>query len=207
MSPASGAAPSHARDHAIVGQRAHAAQHAACPAPHQPDFAVALNPEGAAGAFGLGFLGWLDRKGVPDRAIAPRHGNGRASGHKQAARASRGVQMVAPRSIMACAKSPARASGVACPAQSGWRIVGRAPGSGSSIANRRAMTRSTLASTTLRGARTLSRPRQRRYRHQGRAARAASSVSGKRRPSRPRRGRRPADCAPGHNSQARPMRP
>ena len=51
-----------------------------------------------------------------------------------------------PRSIIPCAKSPARVSGVILSAPS--RIALRAPGSGSSIANNRETTRSTLASTT-----------------------------------------------------------
>jgi len=56
------------------------------------------------------------------------------------------VQIVAPRSIIAWAKSPARASGVIRPAAA-W-IAALPPGSGAPIANSRATTRSTLASTT-----------------------------------------------------------
>ncbi len=56
------------------------------------------------------------------------------------------VQTVAPMSISACAKSPARRSGV-IPSVSA-RIAGRALGSGSSSAKSRVTTRSTLASTT-----------------------------------------------------------
>jgi hypothetical protein len=56
----------------------------------------------------------------------------------------RAVQIVAPRSIIACAKSPARSAGVIASAAA--RIALRAAGSGSSISHNRATTRSTLAS-------------------------------------------------------------
>ncbi len=61
----------------------------------------------------------------------------------------RGVQIVAPRSIMACAKSPGRAAGTSC-STIAW-ICGLAAGSGVSIASNRAITRSTLPSTTAAG--------------------------------------------------------
>ena len=54
------------------------------------------------------------------------------------------MQSVEPRSMSACAKSPERVAGQIEAARR--RIVGLAAGSGSSSANRRATTRSTLAS-------------------------------------------------------------
>ena len=58
----------------------------------------------------------------------------------------RGVQIAVPRSIIAWAKSPASASGVIASAAA--RIAALPAGNGSAIANSRATTRSTLASTT-----------------------------------------------------------
>ena len=89
------------------------------------------------------------RGNVSDRrANAPRN----APIHGQSTQAGFfGVQMVAPRSISACAKSPARADGhqalrrgAGCPAL--------AAGNSSSTANSRATTRSTLPSTAAAGA-------------------------------------------------------
>jgi len=57
------------------------------------------------------------------------------------------VQSVAPRSIIACAKSPARRSGVSVAASR--FSSGLAAGSGVSMANSRATTRSILPSTGL----------------------------------------------------------
>ena len=57
-----------------------------------------------------------------------------------------GVQMVAPRSIIACAKSPARLTGVFTAVRS--RIEARAWGRGVPISYSRETTRSTLPSTT-----------------------------------------------------------
>ena len=66
--------------------------------------------------------------------------------HGQSAQAGFfGVQIVAPRSIIACAKSPARASGTSvCASAADLRLGGR---QSRSIANSRATTRSTLPST------------------------------------------------------------
>ena len=61
----------------------------------------------------------------------------------------RGVQIVAPRSIIACAKSPGRDCGTSRSTTS-W-IAGFASGSGVSIARSRVITRSTLPSTTAAG--------------------------------------------------------
>ncbi len=61
----------------------------------------------------------------------------------------RGVQIVAPRSIIACAWSPGRSAGVSGAANA--VSSGLAAGSGVSTANSRAMTRSTLPSTTVDG--------------------------------------------------------
>ena len=61
----------------------------------------------------------------------------------------RGVQIVAPRSIIACAKSPGRSAGVISAVRS--RISALAAGRGVSMANSRATTRSTLPSTTASG--------------------------------------------------------
>ncbi|MNT09440.1 hypothetical protein D3C72_1442230 [compost metagenome] len=61
----------------------------------------------------------------------------------------RGVQIVAPISIMACAKSPGLSAGVISPMRA--RISVLAAGRGVSIANNREITRSTLPSTTAAG--------------------------------------------------------
>ena len=61
----------------------------------------------------------------------------------------RGVQIVAPRSIIACAKSPGRVAGTSLSTIA--RICGLASGSGVSIASSRETTRSTLPSTTAAG--------------------------------------------------------
>ncbi len=61
-----------------------------------------------------------------------------------------GVQMVAPRSISACAKSPARRGGSSDAASALMR--GFAAGNSSSTANSRVTTRSTLPSTGTAGA-------------------------------------------------------
>ncbi len=60
-------------------------------------------------------------------------------------RGRREVHTVAPRSIIAWAKSPARRSGVSIRARSS--INGRAAGNGVSMASSRATTRTTLPST------------------------------------------------------------
>ena len=95
---------------------------------------------------GLGALG--ARRGrasaIPVRCPAQRARQGQSA---QAGR--RGVQIVAPRSITAWAWSPGRRSGVRAAA---WaRSAGRAAGSGVCTAWRRAITRSTLPSTTTAG--------------------------------------------------------
>ncbi|MNL47317.1 hypothetical protein D3C87_1700990 [compost metagenome] len=65
----------------------------------------------------------------------------------QSAQAGRfGVQIVAPRSIIACAKSPGRSGGVSSATFA--FMAGFEPGRGASIAKRREMTRSTLPSIT-----------------------------------------------------------
>jgi hypothetical protein len=65
----------------------------------------------------------------------------------QMAQAGRfGVQIVAPRSIIACAKSPGRSLGVSSVTLR--FIAGLEPGSGASMANSREITRSTLPSIT-----------------------------------------------------------
>ena len=58
-----------------------------------------------------------------------------------------GVQIVAPRSMVACAKSPGRPRGTS--AAVSRRISGRAAGIGVSTAWSRVITRSTLPSTTV----------------------------------------------------------
>ena len=77
---------------------------------------------------------------------SPRRRAAQSSIHGQSAQAGfTGVQIVAPRSISACAKSPARASGASVCARR-W-ISGLAAGNSSSTANSRVTTRSTLPST------------------------------------------------------------
>ena len=92
---------------------------------------------------GFGFFGAFTgkRAGSPvERAL-----HAFASGHSRHL-GSRAVQTEDPRSIIACAKSPARRAGVM--ASAAMRMGLRAAGIGVSIANSRATTRSTLASTT-----------------------------------------------------------
>ena len=60
-----------------------------------------------------------------------------------------GVQIVAPRSIRPCAKSPGRSAGTSASASA--RIAGFAFGSGVSTRNSRETTRSTLPSTAAAG--------------------------------------------------------
>ena len=120
-----------------------------------------------------------------------------------------GVQTVAPRSNSAWAKSAGRAiasgSAPSCPARR--RSIGLAAGNGSSTANSRATTRSTLPSTGTPAGRTRSpRPRPRCSRRcpaapAGRPDRAGS------RPPRPRLARRHAGCGRGRSSLAPPRRP
>ena len=94
---------------------------------------------GAAGLHGFGSLRGKDSGSPRARAAqAAIHGHSTQAGFL-------GVQMVAPRSIIACAKSPGARAGVSASARR--RISGLARGSGSSIANSRATTRSTLPST------------------------------------------------------------
>ncbi len=77
---------------------------------------------------------------------SPRRRAAQASIHGQSAQAGLfGVQMVAPRSISAWAKSPARAGGISVAVRR--RISAFAAGNSSSTANSRATTRSILPST------------------------------------------------------------
>ena len=102
--------------------------------------------EGGAAPLRLLGLGSAHRQqfriAVEDRAQSSRSGQSMQRGR-------RGVQMVAPRSIIACAKSPGRSFGTSLSSQA--RISVLASGSGVRMANRRAITRSTLPSTTAAG--------------------------------------------------------
>ena len=138
------------------------------------------------------------------RAPAPR--NASVHGHSTQA-GFFGVQIVAPRSIMACAKSPARRCGVSVAASA--RISGLAPGSSSSTAKSRAITRSILPSTGAgalvecdrgdRGGRIGADAGQR-------AQAPPRSRETCRRAARPRPARRHAGCARARSSRAPPRR-
>ena len=80
----------------------------------------------------------------PRRCRAARAAQSSRHGHSTQ-RGRRGVQIVAPRSIIAWAKSPARCAGTSAAASA--RRRGLAAGSGSRTAKSRATTRSTLPST------------------------------------------------------------
>src|SRR6185503_1788408 len=81
---------------------------------------------------------------------SPRAFAAHARFHGQSAQAGRfGEQIVAPRSIIACAKSPERLAGNSDDASR--LIAGLAPGDSCSTANSRAKTRSILPSTGTAG--------------------------------------------------------
>ena len=103
---------------------------------------------------------------------SPRRRAAQASIHGQSAQAGFfGVQMVAPRSISACAKSPARFAGTRPSASR--RICAFAAGSSSSTAKSLATTRSTLPSTAAAGRRKRSPRSLPRYRADARKRGAA----------------------------------
>ena len=104
------------------------------------------------------------------RARAPR----KPSFHGQSAQAGFfGVQMVAPRSIIACAKSPARARGVSARAKRA-DLAAWPPAAASSTAKSRAITRSILPSTGDR--RRVERDRRDRGRRVGADARQRAQL-------------------------------
>ena len=137
------------------------------------------------------------------RARAPRttsfHGHSAQAGFF-------GVQIVAPRSIIACAKSPARRSGVSASASA--RIVGLA--AGQRLPRRRRAARSRARHCRRPAIARCDRTRSPRSpppcRRRCRAVRAAPPRCREifRRAARDRAARRRADCARARNSRARP---
>ena len=143
------------------------------------------------------------------RLLQPR-GPGQAGAIQgQSAQAGRfGVQMVAPRSISACAKSPGRSAGTSASVSAPDR--GLRLGSGSSIAKSRATTRSTLPSTA--AAALVEGDRRDRGGGIGADARQLAQLRLGRRGSAPpcastTAWRRRGGCGRGRNSRARPRPP